>query len=163
MAAGGADYYDFLTDFRHGGFRMLGDLLCDMDDLATARAEAAPPPGRFGLPEDDGPHLSAPLQRQTSGPWCLKVCRKLLNKIIRPSLAVPYVVALGKREPAVGPAAGSHPRNMFWRWTMLNEWKEFQDYAGAVKLPPGTNRTPPIWAGSHFDTIHLDFGDSTGC
>ena len=26
-----------------------------------------------------------------------KVCRKLLNKIIRPSLAVPYVVALGKR------------------------------------------------------------------
>ncbi len=26
-----------------------------------------------------------------------KVCRKLLNKIIRPSLAAPYVVALGKR------------------------------------------------------------------
>ena len=26
-----------------------------------------------------------------------KVCRKLLNKIVRPSLAVPYVVALGKR------------------------------------------------------------------
>ena len=26
-----------------------------------------------------------------------RVCRKLLNKIIRPSLAVPYVVALGKR------------------------------------------------------------------
>lgn len=26
-----------------------------------------------------------------------KVCRKLLNKSVRPSLAVPYVVALGKR------------------------------------------------------------------
>ena len=26
-----------------------------------------------------------------------KVCRKLLNKIIRPSLAAPYVVAIGKR------------------------------------------------------------------
>ena len=26
-----------------------------------------------------------------------KVCRKLLDKIVRPSLAVPYVVALGKR------------------------------------------------------------------
>ena len=26
-----------------------------------------------------------------------KVCRKLLNKTVRPSLAVPYVVALGKR------------------------------------------------------------------
>ena len=26
-----------------------------------------------------------------------KVCRKLLNKIVRPSLAVPYVVAIGKR------------------------------------------------------------------
>ncbi len=33
----GADYYDLLTDFRHGGFRLLGDLVCDIDDLEAAR------------------------------------------------------------------------------------------------------------------------------
>ena len=32
-----------------------------------------------------------------SGPWCPRSAASLLNKIIRPSLAVPYIVALGKR------------------------------------------------------------------
>ena len=41
-------------------------------------------------------YLAAPF---SGNEWAVvsKVCRKLLNKIIRPSLAVPYVVALGKR------------------------------------------------------------------
>lgn len=26
------EYYDLLSDFRHGGFRVLGDLVCDIDD-----------------------------------------------------------------------------------------------------------------------------------
>ena len=30
-------YYDLLTDFRHGGFRILGDLVCDIDDLEAVR------------------------------------------------------------------------------------------------------------------------------
>ena len=60
-------------------------------------AEAAPPPGRFpGLPEDDGGYLSAPFSGNERA-VVSKVCRKLLNKIVRPSLAVPYVVALDKR------------------------------------------------------------------
>ncbi|MBQ8045040.1 MAG: hypothetical protein IJ269_01660, partial [Bacteroidales bacterium] len=25
-------YYDLLCDFRHGGFRLLGDIICDIDD-----------------------------------------------------------------------------------------------------------------------------------
>ncbi len=92
-----ACYYDLLTDFRHGGFRMLGDLVCDIDDLSLPGAEAAPPPGRFpGLPEDDGDLSGCPFSGNERA-VVSKVCRKLLNKIVRPSLAVPYVVALGKR------------------------------------------------------------------
>lgn len=94
----GADYYDLLADFRHGGFRMLGDLVCDIEDLEAARKRK-----QLLLPTDSpsfqkmmGAYLSSPFsgnERATVS----RVCRKLLNKIIRPSQAVPYVVALGKR------------------------------------------------------------------
>ena len=94
----GADYYDLLTDFRHGGFRMLGDLVCDMDDLATARERK-----QLRRPADS-PAFQKMMEAYLSAPFSgneravvSKVCRKLLNKIIRPSLAVPYIVALGKR------------------------------------------------------------------
>ena len=91
-------YYDLLTDFRHGGFRLLGDLVCDMDDLATARERK-----QLRRPADS-PAFQKMMEAYLSAPFSgneravvSKVCRKLLNKIIRPSLAVPYVVALGKR------------------------------------------------------------------
>jgi len=94
----GADYYDLLTDFRHGGFRLLGDLVCDMDDLATARERK-----QLRRPADS-PAFRKMMEAYLSAPFngseravVSKVCRKLLNKIVRPSLAVPYVVALGKR------------------------------------------------------------------
>ena len=94
----GADYYDLLTDFRHGGFRMLGDLVCDMDDLATARERK-----QLRRPADS-PAFQKMMEAYLSAPFSgneravvSKVCRKLLNKIVRPSLAVPYVVALDKR------------------------------------------------------------------
>ena len=93
-----ADYYDLLTDFRHGGFRLLGDLVCDMDDLATARERK-----QLRRPADS-PAFQKMMEAYLSAPFSgneravvSKVCRKLLNKIVRPSLAVPYVVALGKR------------------------------------------------------------------
>ena len=94
----GANYYDLLTDFRHGGFRLLGDLVCDMDDLATARERK-----QLRRPADS-PAFQKMMEAYLSAPFSgneravvSKVCRKLLNKIVRPSLAVPYVVALGKR------------------------------------------------------------------
>lgn len=94
----GADYYDLLTDFRHGGFRMLGDLICDMDDLESARERK-----QLRRPADS-PAFQKMMEAYLSAPFSgneravvSKVCRKLLNKIVRPSLAVPYVVALGKR------------------------------------------------------------------
>ncbi|WP_419011762.1 RNA dependent RNA polymerase [Dysosmobacter sp.] len=94
----GADYYDLLTDFRHGGFRLLGDLVCDMDDLATARERK-----QLRRPADS-PAFRKMMEAYLSAPFSgseravvSRVCRKLLNKIVRPSLAVLYVVALGKR------------------------------------------------------------------
>ena len=91
-------YYDLLTDFRHGGFRMLGDLVCDVDDLATARERK-----QLRRPADS-PAFQKMMEAYLSAPFSgneravvSKVCRKLLNKIIRPSLAAPYVVAIGKR------------------------------------------------------------------
>ena len=93
-----ADYYDLLTDFRHGGFRMLGDLVCDVDDLASARER------KQLCRSTDSPAFQKMMEAYLSAPFSgneravvSKVCRKLLNKIVRPSLAVPYVVALGKR------------------------------------------------------------------
>ena len=94
----GADYYDLLTDFRHGGFRMLGDLVCGIDDLESARERK-----QLRRPADS-PDFQKMMDAYLSAPFSgneravvSKVCRKLLNRIIRPSLAVPYVVALGKR------------------------------------------------------------------
>ena len=91
-------YYDLLTDFRHGGFRLLGDLVCDTDDLATARERK-----QLRRPADFPAFqkmMEAYLSASFSGnerAVVSRVCRKLLNKIVRPSLAAPYVVALGKR------------------------------------------------------------------
>ena len=31
------EYYDLLEDFRFGGYRVLGDLVCDIDDENTAK------------------------------------------------------------------------------------------------------------------------------
>ncbi|WP_294756487.1 hypothetical protein [uncultured Flavonifractor sp.] len=94
----GADYYDLLTDFRHGGFRILGDLVCDIDDLEAARERK-----QLRRPADS-PDFQKMMEAYLSAPFSgneravvSRVCRKLLNRIIRPSLAVPYVVALGKR------------------------------------------------------------------
>ena len=91
-------YYDLLTDFRHGGFRILGDLVCDIDDLEAARERK-----QLHRPADS-PDFQKMMEAYLSAPFSgneravvSKVCRKLLDKIVRPSLAVPYVVALGKR------------------------------------------------------------------
>lgn len=94
----GADYYDLLTDFRHGGFRMLGDLVCDIDDLATAweRKQLRRPADSPDFQKMMEAYLSAPFSGNERA-VVSKVCRKLLDKIVWPSLAVPYVVALGKR------------------------------------------------------------------
>ena len=91
-------YYDLLTDFRYGGFRLLGNLVCDIDDLEAARErkQLRRPADSPAFQKMMEPYLSAPFSGNERA-VVSKVCRKLLDKIVRPSLAVPYVVALGKR------------------------------------------------------------------
>ena len=92
-------YYDLLTDFRYGGFRLLGNLVCDIDDLEAARERKQlrrPADSPAFQKMDVSPIWSAPFSGNERA-VVSKVCRKLLDKIVRPSLAVPYVVALGKR------------------------------------------------------------------
>ena len=94
-----AEYYDLLSDFRFGGYRILGDLICDIDDenIAAGRKQL--------LRETDSDAFRQMMQAYIDKPFSLTYreavaveCRKLLNKIVKPSLAVQYVVALGKRK-----------------------------------------------------------------
>lgn len=91
--------HDLLADFRCGGYRILGDLVCDVDDENTAR-------NRKTLCRDgDSPAFSAMMRAFTDKPAAQPYrdavslhCRALLERIVPPGLAVRYVVALGKRE-----------------------------------------------------------------
>ena len=77
---------------------MLGDLVCDIGDLEATRKRK-----QLRRPTDS-PAFQKMMEAYLSTPFSgnersvvSKVCRKLLNKIVRPSLSVPYIVALGKR------------------------------------------------------------------
>ena len=92
------DLYELFVDFRAGGFRVLGDLVCDADDENAAterrRLHRDTDSEAFTVmmnayevrtPEQDGrTAISA-------------ACRKLLRRIARPRMALRYVVAVGKR------------------------------------------------------------------
>jgi len=90
--------YDLLMDFRSGGFRVLGDLVCDIDDENAAYErkqldrDADSPVFRAMMTAYREKPFSADYKAAVSG-----ACRALLNKIVSPGKAVPYVVALGKR------------------------------------------------------------------
>ena len=90
--------YDLLSDFHFGGFRVLGDLICDIDDENTAQDR------KHLLRETDSPAFIAMMQTFIDQPFAnyrdtvAARCRKLLDGIVRPALAVRYVVADGKRD-----------------------------------------------------------------
>ena len=93
------DIYDLLTDFRFGGYRILGDIVCDMEDENTGREK------KQLFRENDSKAFTAMMRafadkspsRSYRGAVTAK-CRELLTAIVRPTLAVRYVVALGKRD-----------------------------------------------------------------
>ena len=93
-----AAHYDLLSDFRFGGFRVLGDLVCDIDDENAAQDR------KHLLRAIDSPAFTAMMQAFIDQPFTTYRetvavrCRKLLDGIVRPSLAVRYVVAVGKRD-----------------------------------------------------------------
>ena len=92
------EYYSLLSDFRFGGYRVLGDLICDIDDENTAEDR------KQFIRESDSDAFRQMMQAYMDKPFSMTYrevvateCRKLLDKIVKPALAVRYVVALGKR------------------------------------------------------------------
>ena len=93
------DIYDLLTDFRLGGYRILGDIVCDMEDENTGREK------KQLFRESDSKAFTAMMRafadKSASRSYRDAVtakCRELLTAIVRPALAVRYVVALGRRD-----------------------------------------------------------------
>lgn len=93
------DVYDLLTDFRFGGYRILGDIVCDMADENTGREK------KQLFRESDSKAFTAMMRafadKSASRSYRDAVtakCRELLTAIVRPTLAVRYVVALGRRD-----------------------------------------------------------------
>ena len=93
------DVYDLLTDFRFGGYRILGDIVCDMEDENTGREK------KQLFRESDSKAFTAMMKafadKSVSRSYRDAVtakCRELLTAIVRPTLAVRYVVALGRRD-----------------------------------------------------------------
>ena len=93
------DIYDLLTDFRFGGYRILGDIFCDMEDENTGREK------KQLFRESDSKAFTAMMSafadKSASRSYRDAVtakCRELLTAIVRPALAVRYVVALGRRD-----------------------------------------------------------------
>ena len=93
------DVYDLLTDFRFGGYRILGDIVCDMEEENTGRAK------KQLFRESDSKAFTAMMRafadKSASRSYRDAVtakCRELLTAIVRPALAVRYVVALGRRD-----------------------------------------------------------------
>ena len=92
------DIYDLLTDFRLGGYRILGDIVCDMEDENTGREKKQL--FRESDSEAFTAMMSAFADKSASRSYRDAVtakCRELLTAIVRPALAVRYVVALGRR------------------------------------------------------------------
>ena len=93
------DYYYLLADFRFGGYRVFGDLICDIDDEnnATERKKLL----RSNDSKEFTKMMQAYLNKSHAQSYRQAVavaCKALLDKIIKPKKAVPYVVALGKRD-----------------------------------------------------------------
>ena len=94
-----AECFDLLSDFRFGGYRILGDLICDIDDENDAEE-------RKQLCRDtDSEAFRALMRAYLEKPFSKsyreavsEICKELLDRIIRLRFAVQYVVALGKRD-----------------------------------------------------------------
>lgn len=92
------ELFDLLTDFRFGGHRVLWDILLDIDQENTAQ-------DRKRLNRDgDSPAFAAMMeayQKKTASQSYRDAvsakCRELMEQIVKPVIAVRYVVALDKR------------------------------------------------------------------
>lgn len=90
--------FDLFSDFRGGGYRILSDLLCDiLQENGQQKKWRLHRPGDSPVFDN---LMEAYLSKRNSQHYREAVstrCRKLLNEILRPQMAVRYVEALGKR------------------------------------------------------------------
>ena len=91
-------YYDLLCDFRHGGFRLLGDIICDIDDenKSEKRKELHKKEDR----EELTAMLNGYLNKPPAEPFrdaVIRTCLEIIKNKMKPGDAVKYAVALGKR------------------------------------------------------------------
>lgn len=94
-----ADYYDLLSDFHFGGYRILGDLVCDIYDEYSANNRKE----LFREADSDSfqEMMQAYISKNGSKSYrdaVSKKCREIMDKLVKPNSAVQYVVALGKRK-----------------------------------------------------------------
>ena len=93
------NYHELFSDFRHSGYRILGDLICDIDDenQATDRKKYLRDTDSVAFQHMMNAYLEQPLRHDYREVVALK-CRELLDRVVRPRSAVQYVVALDKRD-----------------------------------------------------------------
>ena len=93
------NYHELFSDFRHSGYRILGDLICDIDDenQATDRKKYLRDTDSIAFQHMMNAYLEQPLRHDYREVVAAK-CREMLEIIVRPRLAVRYFVALGKRD-----------------------------------------------------------------
>ena len=91
--------FSLLTDFRFGGYRVLGDLICDIDDENNAAER------KQLFRETDSPAFTAMMRAYeayaSGGDYksaVAEVCRGLLKTFVRERYMVRYLVAAGKRD-----------------------------------------------------------------
>ena len=96
---GHADLFDLLSDFRFGGYRVLADLIMDLDNAAEAKER------KQLFREQDSPAFTGMMEAylarsgaQTYRDAVAAYCRTLLDNFIEPVEAVADVVALGRRD-----------------------------------------------------------------
>jgi len=93
------EWYDLLTDFRHYGFRVLGNVVGDIDDAnnGTDRKQLH----RVGDSEAFASMMQAYIDHPRAKYYrdaVARECRDLLRDIVNLNQAVQYIVALGKRD-----------------------------------------------------------------
>ena len=93
------DYYKLLCDFRGGGFRILSDIICDIDD--ENRQSDSRKYYRDSDSEQFRTLMSAYLEMpafQNYREAVEKKCREILFRSVKPDTAVKCFAALGKRK-----------------------------------------------------------------
>ena len=93
------EWYDLLMDFRQYGFRILGDVVGDIDDANNGADR------KQLLRAGDSEAFAAMMQAYIDHPRAkyyrdavAKACRELLKNVVSLNQAVRYIVALGRRD-----------------------------------------------------------------